>query len=121
MDIFIPAPGASLPGVVLPDASITPVNDDGTLNHADIALKRAYINISPYGGIELGHQIMCIQAVLGGTWYSFRDVTDPEATVKVLVRPVDINGGAYTVVSYKVTRADGSDVGHSGERYYDVT
>lgn len=121
MDIFIPAPGASLPGAVLPDASITPVNQDGTLNNADIAARLAYIHIYPYAGIELGHQIMCIQAVLGGTWYSFREVTDPNVSVNVLVRAVDVNGGAYTVVSYKVTRADGSDVGHSGERHYDVT
>lgn len=120
MDVFIPAPGASLPGAVLPDASITPVNADGTLNHADIEARLAYIHIYPYAGIQLGDEIRCAQEILGGTWYNYREVTDPSAPVNVLVRPVDRNGGVYTVVSYTVKRADGSDVGYSGKRHYDV-
>ncbi len=120
MDVFIPVPGESLPGAVLPDPSITPVNADGTINHADIAARLAYIHIYPYGDIQLGDRIMCVQDISGGAWFSFRDVTDPSAPVNVLVRPVDKNGGSYTVVYYTVQRADGSDVGYSAHRHYDV-
>lgn len=120
MDVFIPVLGENLPGAVLPDPSITPVNADGTINHADIAARLAYIHIYPYRDIKLGDRIMCVQDTSAGTWFSFRDVTDPSAPVNVLVRPVDTNGGSYTVVYYTVQRADGSDVGHSAHRHYDV-
>ncbi|WP_134434992.1 hypothetical protein [Pseudomonas azotoformans] len=120
MDVFIPAPGSSLPGAILPDPSITPVNADGTINHADIAANLAYIHIYPYAGIQLGDEITCVQEILGGTWFSFREVTDPSVSVNVRVRPVDVEGGSYTIVSYTVKRADGTPLGHSAKRHYDV-
>ncbi|MHA4978135.1 hypothetical protein ACX0K2_16795 [Pseudomonas extremorientalis] len=120
MDVFIPDQNSNLPGAILPDPSITPVNADGTLNHADIAAKLAYTHIYPYAGMQLGDKIICAQEILGGTWYSFREVTDPSVPVNVLVRPVDGQGGSYTIVFYTVKRADGTPVGHSAKRHYDV-
>ncbi|MBO0494766.1 hypothetical protein [Pseudomonas sp. Marseille-Q1929] len=120
MSVFIFAPGVNQPGAVLPDASIIPVNNDGTINESDIVAKAAYIHISPYVGIELGDRVTCLQEILGGTWIDFLDVIDPQDTLKVLVRPVNRNGGSYTKISYSVQRVDGGDVGHSGQRHYDV-
>ena len=50
MDIFLPDPATNLPGSTLPDASITPVNPDGTLNNHDIENKLAYMHVFPYAG-----------------------------------------------------------------------
>ncbi|MBI6977726.1 hypothetical protein NM213_14235 [Pseudomonas lactis] len=117
MDIFLPDPATNLPGSTLPDASITPVNPDGTLNNHDIENKLAYMHVFPYAGIQLEDEVACSQKVEGGTWFSFRKVTNPCATIDVLVR--SLRGGTTTTISYYVRRG-GEIVGRSGERVYHV-
>jgi len=115
MDIFVPHPHTKLPGSTFPDASITPVNSHGEITHDDIANSRAFIHVFPFAGIQLGDVITCAQTVKDGTWISPREVTDPGATINVIVR--SLNGDSETTIWYHVRR-NGELLGRSGDRVY---
>ncbi|MFL1386536.1 hypothetical protein ACI77F_02535 [Pseudomonas tritici] len=119
MDIYLPKEGTNSQNPTLPDASITPVNQDGTINKSDIDASLAYVHVFLPCGIQLGDFVNWWQEhVGGGAWFGQREVTDVNSPVNIVVR--NVFGAAAIDVSYEVTKADGAPVGESGKRRYNI-
>ncbi len=119
MDIYIPQEGAISHDPTLPEARITPVNENGDVSWSDISNERAIMHIDPWPGIEIGeyvHWFIMYKKCTGG-WVGERKVVSTDSPINVLVRP---GAGIKFDIFYAVFKSDGTEVGESSHRSYTI-